>query len=455
MQPPNIPGSTPPLVIEEVAAEAVRAELRNVVRSRHFRTSKRSQQFLEYVVEQKLVGNELLIKERLIGIQVFGRDVDYATGDDPVVRVQASEVRRRLDAYRMDRQEVAGVSIELPVGTYVPVFSQRSPLANVASVVTLPPETASAEGRELQSISARPLEVAGVAGTSAALSGSAASPRWSPARWVWGCALLVGGALGGHVARLPQRQPDSIAKFWGPLLSSDKGVVISLGRPAVYVPAPRLYSLSETDRTGDSNRLDDRHNKFLSLDKKLAISWGDFVPVQQSGPAVEGVRAGLAIAAFLGGAGKAFSTRFGEEGSFADLRDSPVVVVGNWNSRWTTDLEDDLPLRFRQTSLGEDIQEAGTNRSWGIATSGEVYPDYGLITREPIGITGSFLLKIAGIRGAGTEAASEFVTRPDLLQNAVKSLPSNWEKKNVQILVMTQSIGRKSSSPQVVAVHVW
>ncbi len=230
---------------------------------------------------------------------------------------------------------------------------------------------------------------------------------------------------------------------------------MTLGSPAFYVPAPRLYGLPQIEGKGGFDRMDDRRNKFLPLDKNTPMFWGDMVPGPKSGPGVEGVRAGLAIAAFLGKAGKAFNTRFGEEASFTDLRDSPAVIVGNRNNRWTSDLEDDLPLRFHQSPLGEDIEEAGTNRSWGIGTSGEVYPDYGLITREPVGITGGFLLKIAGIRGAGTEAASELVTRPDLLQNAVASLPPNWEKKNIQILVMTQSIGQKASSPKVVAIHIW
>ncbi len=455
MEPPNNLGQTPPLVNEEVLPEAVRVELRNVLRSRHFRSSKRSQQFLEFVVEQKLVGNELLIKERLIGIEVFGRSVDYATGDDPVVRVQASEVRRRLDAYRMDCQEAGLVTIELPTGTYVPVFRQGSPWANGESLAPLPSAGDLAPSLELQSIPPTPPENLGVAGTAAPSPHWAAFPRWSFRRGLWGCTLLVCGALVGRLSDFPQQRPDVITKFWGPVLSSKQSVVICLGSPAFYVPAPRLYDLPQIKANGGFDRMDDRRNKFLPLDKSTAILWGDLVPGPKSGPGVEGVRAGLAIAAFLGQAGKAFNTRFGEEGSFTDLRDSPAVIVGNRNNRWTTDLEDDLPLRFHQSSDGEDIEEAGTNRSWGIGTSGEVYPDYGLITREPVGITGSFLLKISGIRGAGTEAASELVTRPDLLQNAVASLPPNWEKKNLQILVMTQSIGQKASSPKVVAVHVW
>jgi hypothetical protein len=47
-----------------VTSDEVRQELKQILASRHFWTSKRSQQFLKYVVEQKLKGNEGLIKER-------------------------------------------------------------------------------------------------------------------------------------------------------------------------------------------------------------------------------------------------------------------------------------------------------------------------------------------------------------------------------------------------------
>lgn len=70
-------------------------ELGRVVASRFFKNSLRSRQFLEYVVHRKLEGRAEELKERTIGIELFSRLPSYATGDDPVVRVQAREVRKR------------------------------------------------------------------------------------------------------------------------------------------------------------------------------------------------------------------------------------------------------------------------------------------------------------------------------------------------------------------------
>lgn len=64
-----------------------------------FRNSPRCQEFLLYVVESTLAGKRDQLKERLIGIQLFGREAAYDTADDPIVRVKANEVRKRIAQY--------------------------------------------------------------------------------------------------------------------------------------------------------------------------------------------------------------------------------------------------------------------------------------------------------------------------------------------------------------------
>ncbi len=75
--------------------ELIRSELESIVTSRHFKNSKRYPAFLTYIVETALRGAPDEIKERMIGIEVFGRPVDYDTNTDPIVRNTASEVRKR------------------------------------------------------------------------------------------------------------------------------------------------------------------------------------------------------------------------------------------------------------------------------------------------------------------------------------------------------------------------
>src|ERR1700683_2089931 len=111
-----------PPIAEEMNKSAILQELDNTLASPPFRNSSRSKQFLSYVVQHRLDGHDELLKERSIGADLFHRAPDYATGDDPVVRVQAGEVRRRLEQYHREFSKGSTVRIELPVGSYVPEF---------------------------------------------------------------------------------------------------------------------------------------------------------------------------------------------------------------------------------------------------------------------------------------------------------------------------------------------
>src|SRR5579859_2893613 len=100
--------------------ELVRAELQAIVGSPLFRNSKRYPEFLTYIVEKALQGESCGLKERTIGINVFGRPADYDTNSDPIVRNTASEVRRRLSFYHAEASADRLVNIYLPAGSYHP-----------------------------------------------------------------------------------------------------------------------------------------------------------------------------------------------------------------------------------------------------------------------------------------------------------------------------------------------
>src|SRR5271168_128802 len=127
--------------------EAVREELNRVLASHEFRSSKRSQEFLRFVVDNTLNGNAAILKERTIGIEVFGRSTSYDPSDDATVRVKAGEVRKRLGLYYAGKGATDPVRIELPAGTYIPEFRWINVApAEAAPEVTLPPVPAQETG---------------------------------------------------------------------------------------------------------------------------------------------------------------------------------------------------------------------------------------------------------------------------------------------------------------------
>jgi TolB-like protein/Tfp pilus assembly protein PilF len=103
-------------------AELVRQHLREVLSSAAFAGSKRTQEFLQLVVEHALADRVDSLRERMIGAEMFGRPIDYDTANDAVVRVKATDVRRRLAHYYRESVKEPLVRIELPVGSYVPRF---------------------------------------------------------------------------------------------------------------------------------------------------------------------------------------------------------------------------------------------------------------------------------------------------------------------------------------------
>src|SRR5450432_3931750 len=115
--------------------ERIKEELNRVLLCHEFRSSKRSQDFLRYVVDNALHGHAGMLKERTIGIEVFGRSTSYDPSDDATVRVKAGEVRKRLGMYYADQGARDPVRIELPSGTYVPEFHAVPVAALVPAVV--------------------------------------------------------------------------------------------------------------------------------------------------------------------------------------------------------------------------------------------------------------------------------------------------------------------------------
>jgi len=109
----------------EADFQAIRQQLARVLESAPFSTSKRYPALLSYVVEKALQGDSECLKERTLGIEVFRRDPQYDTNADPVVRIAAGEVRKRLAQYYYDPRHKNEIHIELPAGSYVPEFTIR------------------------------------------------------------------------------------------------------------------------------------------------------------------------------------------------------------------------------------------------------------------------------------------------------------------------------------------
>lgn len=107
----------------------IRLEVDSVLSSQLFSGSKRCQEFLKSIVQHAVEGQYDSLTERFLGVELFGRSLDYDTGTDSIVRVRANDVRRRLTEHYANHSAESKVIIHLPAGSYVPEFEWPIPFS--------------------------------------------------------------------------------------------------------------------------------------------------------------------------------------------------------------------------------------------------------------------------------------------------------------------------------------
>jgi hypothetical protein len=100
--------------------DAIRKQLERMLANPLFKNSKRYPNLLRYIVEHTLEGSSSELKERNLGVHVFGRELDYDTNADPIVRATAGEIRKRIAQYYHEHGHEDEIRIELSPGSYVP-----------------------------------------------------------------------------------------------------------------------------------------------------------------------------------------------------------------------------------------------------------------------------------------------------------------------------------------------
>lgn len=390
-------------------APLIREQLRRILAHPLFTNSKRYPVLLAYTVEQTLEGNAGELKERTIGIEAFGREPDYDVNLDPVVRITAAEVRKRLIQYYYNPDHAGELIIELPVGSYVPSF--REPAASPTTSAYL-----------LSAANVKPFSAELPAGSAAAPAGVGARP------WIWiAAALLLGAITGfgvGHI-KLPT-QTSNLQRFWEPIAASSSRITYCVGESRD--PNERQRVRNENNPTGVLNLSD-----VITLARSI-------------GPLVLGKSTFRVVSALDIG--------------FAQLREGPIVMIGAYNNPWALRTTQELPFRFETDGSVRKIVDRNDpqHRFWTIqwrVPNTELAQDYAIVARFHDNLTGQPVVILAGILAEGTEAASEVVSNPEYLNGMVEKLPKNWEQKNLEAVIETHVIEGHPGPPTVIAVETW
>jgi TolB-like protein/Tfp pilus assembly protein PilF len=172
-----------PAGLTPCSSEEIAAQLSRILSTDVFRRSPSLGRFLKYLVDRAAAGEQESVKEYRLGLEVFDRGDDFDPRDDTIVRVQARNLRGRLDEYYANRTDVDTIRFVLPKGAYA-IHFQPIEIPPDISLESAPPLAA---GAEVQSrsptmvIAAAILVIAGAAATFGflAMKSSAKSPSKS------------------------------------------------------------------------------------------------------------------------------------------------------------------------------------------------------------------------------------------------------------------------------------
>jgi hypothetical protein len=428
---------------QEAVATQVQQALSEILKSTPFHTSKQSQQLLQYIVDQTLSGHVELLKERIIGVEVFGRPPDYDTNEDPIVRGRAAEVRKRLAQYYVSEGNRCSIRIEISPGSYHASFYDSSRSHAKESGI---PESDPAHHQEPALVPQLEPSIS-VRGPRSASVADLNSRAW---RFL-GIAVLV--VLLGAVAYtfLPK---DPLEQFWSPLLETSKPVLIYTGANPVYMPSPELiqrykatHHLSDLDNVG--------HEFLIPVTQDQKLGPGDLIEMKNAFVTLGDVSANVNVASLLTKFNRNFDLRSGEDVAFGDLRQFPAILIGAFNNVWTLQMTGDLPFVFGSGLIIRD--QADTTRQWSPVNSseGNVQLDYALVARLPHSKAGEPLIAIAGITQFGTRAAAEFITSAQALRDLLKSAPKDWASKNMEFVLQTKVVNDIPTNPTIVAIRYW
>ncbi len=435
---------TPPGPFSEEARQFVKKALEEMAGSLPFRTSRQCQDLLGYIVLHSLDGEDESLRERVIGVEVFGRRPDYDQAADPVVRIRAADVRKRIALfYEATEAATRQVKIAIHSGSYKASFEFVVPREVEVSSHEPAPEIAVPAF-----VDSRPIELAPVTpASSESTKNTLRRIRQSPWMALTVIAFLLIPAL---YALFRSTGETAFDRFWSPVLKAPN-------RSVIYVGSNAVYSLSGSflDRYRQEHRLDKVETMgrefFVPLGSTDIVNGNDLVSEKDTYVTVGDAAATARIASFLSLRKKSYDMRFGGDISVGDLRERPAILIGGFNNSWTLEMTDNLRFVF---AYRYQIQDR-FDKSRGWKASQDFTDDYAIISRILNSKTGEILITAAGIGHAGTRAAGEFLTSPEDIDSLLLAAPRGWDKKNLQIVLHTTVINGSPNHPDVIATYYW
>lgn len=368
--------------------------VQEVVQSPLFEKSPRLRGFLLHVTELELTGQRSEINELHIGIHVFGRSGNYNPGEDSIVRSQARFLRQRLHEYFLTSGAQSDLIVDIPKGSYVPVFEKRDaravqPVAEVVTSPTLPGHT-----------------VGGTAPDDHPLTGH------TRRRW-WIGLSAVGAVLTIFLVVLIFVQAgrrDPWIHFWGGLFNPQ--------RTQLIVPADSTLILIE-ELTGKQVSF----GSYLNRDYQQDPALQKFSPNLRAVDLENSHYTSMADLRFVAQLyalphinHRRMQIRYARELSMSDLREDNLILIGGsranpWVSLFTTqsNFSVDFDWGSHQNRVVNRLPRAGEQSYYAEDSNNADRAEYGLITYAASLDQQGSVLMVSGTSSAGTQGSADLL----------------------------------------------
>lgn len=422
-----------------ISHQEIREELDRILQSRQFAKARKKRRFLEFVCQETVGGRATRLNEHVIGVAVYDRGPSFDPHEDSIVRVQAHELRKALARYYEREGKNDPIRIELPPGNYVPVFSRvvnGGQSDGERADADLPPR----------------------------LRYKALSPWWLTAGLA-ATTVVLSLLLVASYVRQPQQPPwpvsynPAMAWFWGPFLPPAP-------QPLVVVPVhPLLRAVHEgdSDRTRASGYVipKDELPEFRDTVHYRELKQFSFVPSTTDFTAVGETLGLVRLFQLFASAGQIVRVKAARLVDFEEVKSSNAILLGG-NQSWSGRIflyKDGF--WFHEGLIKNRNPRAGELSVYRPAfdpVTNQLRRDYALLLMLPNESRQRRILLSYGIYTQGSQAAIEFITSPERLEELRRALIAETADGSVpeyfQALIETTVENAVPGPASLVAVRV-
>lgn len=422
------------------------ALIERVAASEQLRRSARLRDFLLYVGRQSLLEGCPEINEQEIGTKVFGRSPSYIRSQDNIVRVNATELRKRIELYFATEGAHETLILEIPRGGYRPVFHRR---------ITQEPVRSELSGEAMLPVTSLPHSQDLVA----------PNPPRLTTHILWGLlsVALVGVCLVLFQQNRTMRRllytwegKPALAAFWGDFLHSHQETDIVLADASFTliedliqhpIPLGDYLSRNYMRQIQSSNISPDRRADLDQISSRNLVTFGDFRAAQQIlalTPVSSSLRLGL--------------SRYYQADSIK--RNNVILIGGKKANPWIRLFDEemnfslDFDVSHSQAFVANRNPQPGEKAIYAAPADPNTLVSYSVVAYMPNPSRTGNAIILAGTDSDATNAAAEFLTSEEQLEK-LRNILHAKTFPYFEVLLKTSRLSGTSLSAQLVAYRAY